>query len=165
MARRRAQRHAAHAGVARQAVACESRRGARRPAGEPYMSAVTITAPRTFAYSRVAGVFLLATLFCVTFEKLHWNVAGELAIADVTTVLFLLAFALTSRGPLPRTTAIVLGFFAAFLLVYLLGFFNLETKQAFDQFTKGMVKYVLHFLFLIAAITYLVRRGQRYYWH
>ena len=80
------------------------------------------------------------------------------------TVLFLLAFALTSRGPMPRTAAILLGFFAAFLLVYLLGYFNLETKQALDQFTKGMVKYVLHFLFLIAAVTYLVRRGQRYYW-
>jgi len=125
--------------------------------------AVAIAAPRAASYSRVTGFFLLATLFCVTFEKLHWNVAGELAIADVTTVLFLLAFALTSRGPLPRTTAIVLGFFAAFLLVYLLGFFNLETKQAFDQFTKGMVKFVLHFLFLAAGISYLVQRGRTFY--
>ena len=127
------------------------------------MSAVAIAAPRAASYSRVTGFFLLATLFCVSFEKLHWNVAGELAIADVTTVLFLLAFALTSRGPLPRTTAIVLGFFAAFLLVYLLGFFNLETKQAFDQFTKGMVKFVLHFLFLAAGISYLVQRGRTFY--
>ena len=38
---------------------------------------------------------------------------------------------------MPRTTAIVLGFFAAFLLVYLLGFFNLDSKQALDQFTRG----------------------------
>jgi hypothetical protein len=29
----------------------------------------------------------------------------------------------------PRTTAIVLVFFAAFLLVYLLGFFNLEFSK------------------------------------
>jgi O-antigen ligase len=127
------------------------------------MSAVSVAAPRTVAYSRVAGLFLLATLFCVTFEKLHWNVAGELALADVTTVLFLLAYALTSRGPVPRTTAIVLGFFAAFLLVYLLGFFNLDSKQALDQFTKGMVKFVLHFLFLAAGISYLVQRGRGFY--
>jgi O-antigen ligase len=127
------------------------------------MSAVSVAAPRTVAYSRVAGFFLLATLFCVTFEKLHWNVAGELALADVTTVLFLLTFALTSRGPMPRTTAIVLGFFAAFLLVYLLGFFNLDSKQALDQFTKGMVKFVLHFLFLAAGISYLVQRGRGFY--
>jgi O-antigen ligase len=127
------------------------------------MSAVSVAAPRTVAYSRVAGFFLLATLFCVTFEKLHWNVAGELAISDVMTVLFLLTFALTSRGPMPRTTAIVLGFFAAFLLVYLLGFFNLDSKQALDQFTKGMVKFVLHFLFLAAGVSYLVQRGRGFY--
>jgi O-antigen ligase len=127
------------------------------------MSAVSVAAPRTVAHSRVAGFFLFATLFCVTFEKLHWNVAGELALADVTTVLFLLTFALTSRGSVPRTTAIVLGFFAAFLLVYLLSFFNLDSKQALDQFTKGMVKFVLHFLFLAAGISYLVQRGRRFY--
>jgi O-antigen ligase len=127
------------------------------------MTAVSVAAPRAIAYSRVSGFFLLATLFCVTFEKLHWNVAGELALADVSTVLFLLAYALTSRGPVPRTTAIVLCFFAAFLLVYLLGFFNVETKQAYDQFVKGMVKFVLHFLFLAAGVAYLVQRGRSFY--
>jgi O-antigen ligase len=127
------------------------------------VSAISVAAPRTVAYSRLTGFLLLATLFCVTFEKLHWNVAGELAIADVTTVLFLVAFALTSRGPVPRTAAIVLGFFAVFLLVYLLSFFNLESKQALDQFTKGMVKFVLHFLFLAAGISYLVQRGRPFY--
>ena len=128
------------------------------------MSAVSVAVPRAVSRTRLTSFFLLSTLFCVTFEKVHWNVAGTLALADVLTVLFLLAFALTSRGPLPRTAAIVLGFFAAFLIVYLLGYFNLGDKQALDQFTKGMVKFVLHFLFLIAAVTYLVRRGQRYYW-
>jgi O-antigen ligase len=63
----------------------------------------------------------------------------------------------------PRTAAIVLGFFAVFLLVYLLSFFNLESKQALDQFTKGMVKFVLHFLFLAAGISYLVQRGRPFY--
>jgi O-antigen ligase len=128
------------------------------------VSTASVAVPRAVARTRVTSFFLLATFFCVTFEKVHWNVAGTLGIADVLTVLFLLSFALTSRGPLPRTAAIVLCFFAAFLLVYLLGYFNLETKQALDQFTKGMVKVVLHYLFLIAAITYLVRRGQDYYW-
>ena len=120
--------------------------------------------PRTVAASRVTGALLLATLSCVTFEKVHWSFGADLGIADVLTVLFLLAFALTSRGPVPRTTAIVLAFFAAFLLVYLLGFFNIETKQSLDQFTKGMVKFVLHFLFLSASVSYLVQRGRRFYW-
>ena len=128
------------------------------------MTAVSIAAPRTVAYSRLAGLFLLATLFCVTFEKLHWNVAGELSIADVLTVLFLGTFALTSRGPVPRTTAIVLAFFAAFILVYLLGFFNLDSKQALDQFTKGMVKFVIHWAFVVAAVGYLAQRGERFFW-
>ena len=128
------------------------------------MSAVSVAIPRAVSRTRLTSFFLLSTLFCVTFEKVHWNLAGTLGIADVLTVLFLLAFALTSRGPLPRTAAILLGFFAAFLIVYLLGYFNLQTKQGLDQFTKGMVKYVLHFLFLVAAVTYLARRGQGYYW-
>ena len=128
------------------------------------MTAVSAAVPRTIASTRVTAFLLFATLFSVTFEKVHWNVAGSLGIADVLTVLFLLAFALTSRGVMPRTTAILLGFFAAFLLVYLAGFFNLDTKQGVDQFTKGMVKFVLHFLFLAASVTYLVQRGKRFYW-
>ncbi len=128
------------------------------------MSAAAVAVPRARSRARATSFFLLATFFSVTFEKVNWNVAGTLGLADVLTVLFLVSFAFTSRGPLPRTGAIVLGFFAAFLVVYLLGYFNLNDKQALDQFTKGMVKFVLHFLFLIAAITYLVRRGERYYW-
>jgi len=128
------------------------------------VSAAAIAVPRAVSRTRVADFFFLATFFCVTFEKVHWNVAGAVGIADVSTILFLVAFAFQSRGPAPRTAAIVLGFFAAFLVVYLLGYFNLETKQALDQFEKGMVKFVLHFLFLACAVAYLVRRGERFYW-
>ena len=128
------------------------------------MTAVSAVVPRTVSSTRVTAFLLLSTLFCVTFEKVHWNVAGSLGIADVLTVLFLLAFALTSRGVMPRTTAILLAFFAAFLLIYLAGFFNLDSKQGVDQFTKGMAKFVLHFLFLAASVTYVVQRGKRFYW-
>jgi O-antigen ligase len=131
------------------------------------VSAVAASVPRTRAQAlgaRVTSFAFLATFFCVTFEKVHWNFGGQLGIADVLTVLFLVAFALTQRGVMPRTTAIVLGFFAAFVLVYLFGFFNVQTQQGLDQFTKGMVKFVLHFLFLAAGVTYLVQRSRRYYW-
>ena len=37
--------------------------------------------------------------------------------------------------------AILLAFFAAFLLVYLLGFYNLDTEAGLAQFAKGMVKF------------------------
>jgi O-antigen ligase len=128
------------------------------------MTAAAVAVPRAIPSTRATSLLLFATLFCVTFEKVHWSLAGTLELSDVLTILFLIVFALTSRGVMPRTTAILLAFFAAFLLVYLAGFFNLDTKQGVDQFSKGMVKFVLHFLFLATSVTYLVQRGKRFYW-
>jgi O-antigen ligase len=114
---------------------------------------------------KLTGPLFLATLFCVTWEKVHWNVAGAVGIADVMTILFLGAFALEwGRPRFPRTTVVVLGIFAALLVVYLVGFFNIETRQSLDQWGKGMVKFVLHFLFLGAGVAYLARRSIAYYW-
>jgi hypothetical protein len=112
----------------------------------------------------VTSFFFLATVFCCTFEKIHWNVAGAVGIADVFAILFLLAFAILSRPLLPSTSVVLLGFFAAFLVVYLSGFFNLETAAALAQFAKGFVKFVIHFAFLAAGVAWLARRGRRYYW-
>jgi len=128
------------------------------------VTAAAVSLPRAVSRTRAADFFFLATFFCVTFEKVHWNIAGSVGIADVLTILFLVAFALESRGPTPRTTGIVLAFFVAFLILYLLGFFNLETKQGLSQFEKGMVKFGLHFLFLAAAVAFLARRGERFFW-
>ncbi len=134
------------------------------------MSAAAVVLPRTRAAagSRVADALLLATAFCVTFEKIHWQVAGAVGLADVLTILFLGVYAaqrVTAGGPsVDRTTASVLGFFAAFLLVYLAGYFNLETHDAFAQFGKGLIKFVLHFAFLLAAVDYLTRRSPAFYW-
>ena len=114
---------------------------------------------------RLAGPLFLATLFCVTWEKVQWNVAGAVGIADILTVLFLVAFAFEwGRPRFPRTTVIVLGIFAALLVVYLIGYFNIETRQSLDQWGKGMVKFVLHFLFLGAGVAYLARRSTLFYW-
>jgi Zn-dependent protease with chaperone function len=90
------------------------------------VTAAAVPLPRALSATRIADALLLATFFCVTFEKVHWNVAGTVRIADVLTILFLIAFALSTRGASPRTTATLLGFFAAFLAVYLLGFFNIQ---------------------------------------
>jgi len=128
------------------------------------VSAVAAAGPRVRDRTRVASFFFFAALFCSTFEKIHWNFSSALDLSDVLTVLFLAAFALTYRGGMPKTAGIVLGFMAAFLVVYLLGFFNIQTQQGLDQFTKGMVKFVLHFLFMAAGLTFLSGRGSRYYW-
>jgi hypothetical protein len=120
------------------------------------------------ATSRLTSGFFLATVFSITFAKLHWNVAGDVSLADVLTVLFLVAFAAErfarEDGSVPRATLGVLVFLALFLLVYLIGFFNLETEQALSQFGKGFAKFVLHFLFLAAGVAYVARRAERFYW-
>src|SRR6266480_1163790 len=114
---------------------------------------------------KIAGTLFLATLFCVTWEKVQWHVAGAVGLADLLTVMFLVAFALEwGRPRFPRTTVTVLAIFAALLVIYLIGFFNIETKQSLDQWGKGMVKFVLHFLFLAAGVAYLARRSLGFYW-
>jgi O-antigen ligase len=114
------------------------------------------------------SLFFLATVFTVTFEKLHWQVAGTVELPDVLAILFLLGFALDraarSDGRVPRSVLVAACFLGAFLLVYLVGFFNLDTHQALAQFAKGMVKFLIHFLFLLAGLAYVARRGERYFW-
>jgi O-Antigen ligase len=118
--------------------------------------------------SRLTDFLFFATLFSVTFEKIHWQVGGQIDLADVLTILFLIAFAAErfarADGRFPRTDLVLLGFLGAFLLVYLIGFFNLQTHEALAQFGKGMVKFLIHFLFLGAAVAYLARRSREFYW-
>ena len=118
--------------------------------------------------TRLLDFLFFATVFSVTFEQVHWRVGWTVELSDVLATLFLVAFAADwrarGRSRAPRTTAIVLAFFGAFLLVYLIGFFNLETRQAFDQFGKGLVKFLIHFLFLACGIALLARRTERFYW-
>jgi hypothetical protein len=118
--------------------------------------------------SPVVDALFFATLFTVTFAKLQWEVAGTLSLSDVLTALFLAVYATTRLGTGDRRLAwgavVAALFFLAFLTVYLVGFFNLGTEEALAQWAKGMVKFLLHFLFLVAGIAYLVRRSERFYW-
>jgi hypothetical protein len=116
----------------------------------------------------VVEALFFATVLTVTFAKVQWEVAGTLSLSDVLTAVFLLVYALNRLDRLDtrlvRSAAIALLFFVAFGLVYMFGFFNLETGQALAQWAKGMVKFVLHFLFLVAGISLVARRGERFYW-
>ena len=89
---------------------------------------------RTFT----SGLFL-ATVFCCTFEKLHWDVGSAVSIGDVLAIGFLVSYTVLTRPRVPRTTVVLLGFFAAFVVIYLTGFYNLETSDALAQFAKGFV--------------------------
>jgi len=115
--------------------------------------------------TRLTSFLFLASVFCVTFEKVHWSVAGTVSLADVLALLFLASFVIgTRRWRVPRTTAVLLGFFALFLVVYLLGYFDLSDADALAQWAKGLTKWLIHFAFLAAAVVWLSRRGQRYFW-
>jgi O-antigen ligase len=119
--------------------------------------------------SPLVTFFFLAAVFCATFEKVHWNFAGQVTLADVTSLCFLGVFALDrlgrpASGRVPRTAAMLIVFLGGFLLVNLIGFFNLETTQALDQFVKGIVKWLIHFGFLIVGVVYLLGRSRDFYW-
>ncbi|MDQ3857435.1 MAG: hypothetical protein M3327_03170, partial [Actinomycetota bacterium] len=112
---------------------------------------------------------LFATAFVVTFAKIRLATpVGEIYLSDVTASLFVvlfLAHRIAARDwRASRTTLVVAAFFAAFLLVYLVGFYNLETSSDRDQFVKGLVKFAIHFAFVVAAVAYLSRRSHRLYW-
>jgi hypothetical protein len=112
----------------------------------------------------LTSFLFLATVFCCTFEKIHWNFGGAVSLADVLALLFLVSYAVLTRPRLPLTSVILIGFFGAFVLVYMIGFYNLETSDALAQFEKGLVKFVIHFVYLAAAVAWLWRRGRAYYW-
>jgi O-antigen ligase len=114
------------------------------------------------------GLFF-ATVLTVTFHKLQWELAGSLTLSDVLTSVFLVLFAWDrleqGDARLTRTSVVALAFFLAFALVYLAGFYNLDTGQALAQWAKGMVKFVLHFGFLVTGVALIARRPTRYYWY
>jgi O-antigen ligase len=115
--------------------------------------------------TRLTSFLFLASVFCVTFEKVHWNLAGTVSLADVLAICFLVSFVVsTRRWRVPRTTAVLLAFFACFLVVYLAGYFDLSDSDAFAQWVKGLTKWLIHFAFLAAAVVWLSRRGQAYFW-
>jgi O-antigen ligase len=113
---------------------------------------------------RVASFFFLATLFACTFEKVHWSFGGQIALADLLALCFIGSYAVVSRPRVPRTSAILIGFGTVFVLVYLCGFYNLDTAAGLAQFVKGFVKFVIHFTFLALGVAWLSRRGADYYW-
>jgi O-Antigen ligase len=117
---------------------------------------------------RLTAFLFLATLFCLSFEKIQWELAGTIGLSGILAVLFTVSFGAAHavrpvRG-FPRTVAILLLFGLAFLLVYLAGFYNLETETAAAQFAKGLARFAITFTFAALGIAYLARRPLRFYW-
>lgn len=118
---------------------------------------------------RLTDALLFATVFVITFAKIRYPTpVGDLYLSDVFASLFVLlvvASRLVARDwAVPRVAAVATAFFAVFLLVYLIGFYNLATAADRELYVRGMVKYAVHFAFLVVAVAYLARRSARLYW-
>ena len=118
---------------------------------------------------RAVDVLLLAALFTVTFAKLRWNVGPvTVTAAELFACLFIGAFAVlrirAGDWRFPRTVQVLGVFFALFLLVYLLGYFNLSSVAARNLYVKGTISFGVHFVFLMAAVSHLVRRTTPFLW-
>jgi O-Antigen ligase len=117
---------------------------------------------------KITRFLFFATVFSVTFEKVHWNVAGTVSLADVLAIGFLVMWTLERLAArdrrLPRTSVVVICFGLAFMLVYLLGYFAIDSADGVAQFGKGIFKWAIHVLFLVAGVSYLGRHSERFYW-
>ncbi len=118
---------------------------------------------------RAVDFFLLGTLFTITFTKLRWGVGpADVRIAELFAVGFVVAFVvmrvLAGDWRFPRTVQVLAAFFLLFLLVYLIGYFNLSTAASRDLYAKGMVTFAIHFTFLLGAVSYLARRSEPFFW-
>ena len=117
---------------------------------------------------RATAFLFLATLFCVSFEKIQWELAGTIGLAGILAILFVGSFALERFGTrprrMPRTVAMVLVFGAAFLVVYLAGFYSIDTDEAVAQWAKGLARFAITFAFAATGIAYLARRPLHLYW-
>jgi hypothetical protein len=118
--------------------------------------------------SRLDGL-LFATVFTITFAKIRWNAGGaDVNISDFLAGVYVVSFvgSRVERGTwrAPRTAAVVAAFFLAFALVYLIGFFNIQSTVDLSLFEKGLAKFTVHFLFLLCAVVHLADRGPDLYW-
>src|SRR6185312_10204805 len=89
LARGEADRRLPVGGAAAPPLAQDARRGAGQLALEP-------GAMRR--ESALVPFFFLAAVFCATFEKVQWQVAGSVFLADLTATGFLVAFGLDRIG-------------------------------------------------------------------
>ena len=104
---------------------------------------------------QLTSFFFLATLFCCTFEKVHWDFGGAVALSDILAICFIVCFVVISRPRVPRRARCCSGSSRVFVLVYLIGFYNLDTAAGLAQFEKGFAKFLIHFAFLALAVAWL----------
>ena len=109
---------------------------------------------------------LLATLVVTTWHKLHWSPgAGDVTLEDILATAFVALFVvdrcLRRDARMHRVALGLLLAMAVLEAVYLGGYFALENSEQLSQYAKGMVKFALHFGFLVCGTQYVIDRGER----
>ena len=116
---------------------------------------------------RVTSFLFLASVFCVTFEKIHWNVAGNgLARRRPRDALPGRRSSLgTKRRACRGRRRSCSASSRRSLLVYLIGYFDLSDSDALAQWAKGLTKWA-HPLRVPRGGGRVARRGaaSAYYW-
>ena len=119
------------------------------------------------SHKTLDGLFL-AAIATVTWEAMRFA-AGPVDVtwSDILISLFL-ACVIVNRmldrdSGLPRQAATLAGFMLVFLVVYLCGYFDLSTREALAFWTKGIIVWLAHALFLVFGVAYVVRRGTELY--
>ena len=118
---------------------------------------------------RACDLLLFGALFTMTFNKLRWEVGPvDVRLGELFAVGFVIAFlVLRLRAGdwlFPRTVQVLGVFFVLLVLVYLVGYFNLATVASRGLWVKGMITFSIHFAFLMAAVAYLARRSEPFFW-
>ena len=95
-------------------------------------AAASVERRRASSRSRVLDGLFLLTILTVTFHKLQWELAGSLTLSDILTSVFLVLFVVGSHRAQRRTLRRAprrsrFAFFVAFALLYLAGFYSLDT--------------------------------------
>ena len=103
--------------------------------------------------SRLVSPLFLAAVFCATFEKVHWNVAGTVYLADVTTLAVPRRLgarpARPTRSARPAHRGRAPAASSSRSCSSTCSASSTSTRQqAADQFGKGIVKWLIHFVFL-----------------
>ena len=109
---------------------------------------------------------LLATLVVTTWHKLHWSPgAGDVTLEDLLATgfvaLFVIDRCLRRDARMHRVALGLVLAMAVLEAVYLGGYFALENSEQLSQYVKGMVKFALHFGFLVCGTQYVIDRGER----
>jgi hypothetical protein len=115
----------------------------------------------------------LDTLFLLPIAAITWNTVRfapgpvDTTWYDLLIGVFIAAFLLDRLrrrdSSIHAQAATLAGFCLVFLAVYLAGFFDLSSHDAFTFWTKGVIVWLGHSLFMICGVAHLARRGPALY--